>query len=383
MAMLKCLVYVGQYALMTVSSQAVRHRIHAHVMLAIHKKPTTRRLTCNINVYRRKFQYTTFFFRRIINFSPIPHRCTPKCDSCEYGTCIQPQFCACNSDYDWDSSINRCVPRCYHSCKNGYCSGPDHCECNDGYTWNAELNECVPICDPPCTNGKCIGSNQCECEFEYQFKNGSLHLCEPICEMSCLNAICIEPNVCECNEGFINHDKERPHECHCGKFCAHIDNKCVCLDEMQRVKGRLLYETNNTNSLTCNENHCVNGNCTIADAGDGGDSGDEINDGGPNSWHCECNRGYIKYDDFTCVEEEACSEMRDDGECSRWLNNSVPSSNTILCQCMNGICLTNNSCTCVGGYRISDENPNKCVPYCSLKCVSFKFLFSTLKYRLR
>lgn len=167
--------------------------------------------------------------------------------------------------------------------------------------------------------------------------------------MSCLNAKCTEPNVCECNDGFISHDKDKPHECHCGKFCVHIEDKCVCLEESQRVKGHRLYEYE-TISSECNSGNCVNGYCS-------------------DDAKCECFVGYLKFDDFTCVANDTCLEQTNDGSCSR-VDNSEPSRSTIICECINGICLSNNTCACIGNYQISPKNPNKCIPVCDRECVS-------------
>lgn len=282
-------------------------------------------------------------------FALLYFRCVPHCDGCELGTCLHPQVCFCNPGYDWDSSVNKCIPRCNHECSNGYCIAPNQCECNEEFVWDKDQMACVHICDPPCVFGSCIASNQCKCDFEYKFKNNSLNECEPICEMSCLNAQCIEPNVCECNDGFVNQNKDKPHECHCDKFCVHIDDKCVCLEESQRVKGHKLYE-NDTLNTKCDENNCQNGYCST-------------------NGKCECQQGYLKYDDYTCVDYDACMNVLNDTHCAT-INSSVPSRSTLVCECVNGICLTNNSCACIGGYQNSVTNPNKCVPRCTLDCVS-------------
>lgn len=263
------------------------------------------------------------------------------CDGCEHGTCIHPNLCYCNEGYDWDST--ECKPRCSNDCENGECTAPETCTCHEGYHEyrTHDINLCMPKCEPNCVHGKCVAPNKCECVYGFNFKNGSQHECEPVCEVECLNGKCVGPNQCECHEGYTVHD-EKPHDCHCGKFCVEVDGLCHCLDETERVSGAKLYANN-----TCTEATCINGFCVTPD-------------------YCECHKGFVKTENGTCAENSVTCIDADDEDC---MSNSAPSSSTILCECINGICTQNNSCVCIIGYHKLSDRPNKCVPYCDRECV--------------
>lgn len=287
----------------------------------------------------------------ILKFVENIFRCVPHCDGCQNGDCTHPQFCICHAGYDWDSKRNECRPRCPENCPNGVCIAPDVCECNKGYILHPLSNLCIPHCSVPCHNGVCVAPDFCECKHGYHFINDSSTECEATCSFDCKNGKCVRPNVCACNEGYKKHENGH---CHCGKFCVEIDDRCHCLDESQRVKGLQLFDT-------CDEDNCINGKCT-------------------SDWHCECLDGFVKNENNTCISNDTCLE----GECTPSEDSSAPSRSTILCECINGVCSTNNTCFCIGGYKISNKTANKCVPSCDLECVSLIihfyapfFLFTT------
>lgn len=281
-------------------------------------------------------------------------RCVPKCSGCKNGKCIHPQMCLCNDGYDWDSELLECKPRCVGDCPNGKCVGPEDCECNDSYMRHKTLDVCIPYCEESCVFGKCTKPNVCECDLGYKFQNNSISECEPICEIPCKNGKCIEPNTCECDENYIVHDKNKPHECHCGKFCVEIDEKCHCLDATQRVKGNQLLD-NNPN--LCTEKNCINGYCATP-------------------YRCECTGGFAKNENSICISlNETCIDESSE-DCVSYSNSSAPSHSTILCDCINGVCSYDNKCFCVGGYRLSNITLNKCIPFCSKECVCLIVCFT-------
>lgn len=177
----------------------------------------------------------------------------------------------------------------------------------------------------------------CECKHGYQFVNDSNTDCEPVCSNECKNGKCVEPNVCSCDDGYQKHESG---ECLCGKFCVEIEDRCHCLDESQRVKGMSLFDV-------CDEDNCFNGKCTSA-------------------LHCECSDGYVKNENNTCIANDTCLE----GECQSTEDNLAPGKSTILCECINGVCSSNNTCFCISGYKLDTKVPNRCVPNCERNCVS-------------
>lgn len=276
----------------------------------------------------------------------------PKCVGCKYGECLGPKMCHCNQGYDWDESLMECKPLCSSGCANGVCISPDSCTCNKGYVKHHKLDLCIPHCKNACANGKCAAPNTCECDTGYAARNDSLNICEPVCDIQCNNAKCIEPNTCECHENYVVHDKNRPHDCHCGKYCVEVDGKCHCLDERQRVKGYgRLYGDDTIGN--CTKNNCANGVCATPD-------------------DCECFDGFTKDKNDTCAPiNDTCIDETIEDCASFNTSTAEPSRNTVLCGCINGVCSHENKCFCIGGYKMSNATADKCIPYCSEDCVSY------------
>lgn len=270
-------------------------------------------------------------------------------------------MCQCNSGYDWDAESAECKPRCYNHCANGVCTAPETCACNKGYVKHHTMDLCIPHCKNACSNGKCVAPNTCACDTGYAAKNDSSNICEPVCEIQCNNGKCVEPNTCECDENYVVHDENRPHDCHCGKYCAEVGDKCHCLDETQRVKGyRRLYGDEPAGN--CTKGNCENGYCATPD-------------------NCECFDDFIKDKNDTCVPlNDTCIDETIE-DCAL-LNTTTPepSRSTVLCGCINGVCSHENKCFCVGGYRMSNTTTDKCIPHCSKDCVSY-FQCNRLFYR--
>lgn len=69
-------------------------------------------------------------------------KCVPICDyGCgSNGYCSSPQFCSCNSGYEWDynATVLKCIPICKFGCVHGLCTAPDECKCFEGYTLDLE-----------------------------------------------------------------------------------------------------------------------------------------------------------------------------------------------------------------------------------------------------
>lgn len=266
-------------------------------------------------------------------------RCIPHCEGCTNGDCLSPNLCQCHRGFDWNSEKSECIPKCAGDCQNGICVAPEQCQCNEGFHQPFNLNVCIPSCKDHCLNGECIDTDKCECYIGYEFINGSNHECEPICELSCKNAKCIEPNVCECHSGYSAHNEDKPHECHCGKYCVEIDEKCHCLNENQRVK---VDRIRNNDSSICTEANCINGYCVSSN-------------------ECVCLDGFEKDENFLCVAvNETCID--DPINCNY--------TNKQTCDCINGVCASNDTCICVNGFMMNEEFQNRCEPHCSKDCVS-------------
>lgn len=268
-------------------------------------------------------------------------RCEPSCGGCTHGTCKAPNICFCHPGYNWDAEIAECVPVCDGGCLNGKCIEPEKCQCEDGYEHHPNISICIPHCNASCVHGTCIETDKCECDFGYHFANGSQSVCEPFCEMSCKNAKCVEPNVCECHDGYSIADDNKPHECHCGLYCAEVDGMCHCLDEGQRVKGDQI--RNNISSI-CTESNCENGVCLTP-------------------FECDCYEGFEKDENNKCAAvNETCID--EPSVC----NGNDPDPHA--CSCVNGICSANHTCVCVNGFKMSEGHTDLCEPHCSKECAN-------------
>lgn len=264
--------------------------------------------------------------------------CAPKCVGCTYGSCISPNVCFCNQGYNWDMDALECVPVCDGNCHNGKCIAPNQCQCHEGFVHHPLHSVCVPNCNGGCVKGQCIAPNKCECDLGYKFINGSQSVCEPICEMSCKNAKCIDPNTCECHHGYTVLDDDKPHECHCGMYCAEIDGMCHCLDDDHRVNGDMI---RNNYTAICTENSCENGVCLTP-------------------YDCDCYDGFEKDENLICTAvNETCID--DPANCN--------AGDSKTCNCINGICSLSNQCHCVNGFKMSEDLDNVCEPHCTKECV--------------
>lgn len=333
------------YAFLAVKMEIVRLQIIALATMA------SRKMISTGNLIKLNFSAQCTFMSDCTYISSY-FRCRPKCTGCKYGECLSPSVCQCNAGYDWDQKASECLPRCENECTNGACTAPGICICNKGYVKHHSLDLCVPHCKGECSNGKCIAPNVCECDTGYRLKNNSLNICQPICDPTCKNGECVEPNTCDCNDNYILHDPNRPHECHCGKYCVEIDGKCHCLDENQRVKGYdFLYGDKSYGN--CSGETCRNGYCAT-----------------PNT--CECFFGFYKDENDSCAPlNETCIDETSEN-CALAINTTVePSRSTFPCSCTNGICNHENVCYCVQGFTMSNTTADKCIPQCSKECVSF------------
>ena len=78
--------------------------------------------------------------------------------TCDHGTCIQPNICAC--EIGWEGvRCEKCLvlPGCIH----GHCvDRPFQCVCHDEKRWSGEHCD-KPVCKQGCLHGSCTSPEQC------------------------------------------------------------------------------------------------------------------------------------------------------------------------------------------------------------------------------
>ncbi|XP_071572895.1 uncharacterized protein [Temnothorax nylanderi] len=326
--------------------------------------------------------------------------CVPRCpQSCQNGTCKEPDVCTCNTGYRM-SSNDSCVSQCKNDCVNGTCVDLGVCNCNEGYLLDSDGFTCRPVCPAQCeeTHGYCTEPNVCTCPSGYRQSKRFYYetyvlkfMCEPVCDTGCRNGLCVAPNVCKCAEDYEKHEDDsficRPKCDSCGAFetCL-MPRFCVC-------KVGYTKRNHTANGTVC-EPHCLEpckmGKCVA-----------------PHT--CGCNEGYRLRNNSKHICEPICeNDMCGGGICvapgtclhenqtvsntSVVLSNSTQSKPICTIPCgLNGECTSPNECICFEGYRshahiiITElhENFSKtpfpelsekhiCQPVCDFKCYNGK-----------
>ncbi|XP_071572894.1 uncharacterized protein [Temnothorax nylanderi] len=320
--------------------------------------------------------------------------CVPRCpQSCQNGTCKEPDVCICNTGYRM-SSNGSCVSQCKNDCVNGTCGEPEICNCNEGYLLDSDGFTCRPVCPAQCeeTHGYCTEPNVCTCPSGYRQHKRFYHvfkfMCEPVCDPECHNGLCVAPNICMCADGYEK-DEDDSFICRpkCGDSCAF--GTCVspgfCMCKPGYIKT--YHAANET--IVCEPQcfpFCKMGKCVAPGT-------------------CGCNEGYRLRNNSKDICEPICeNDMCGGGICvapgtclhenQTVSNTSVVLSNftrskaicTIPCG-PNGECTSPNECTCFEGYRsdaqsiITELHTNFsktpfpelskkhiCQPYCAFVC---------------
>ncbi|TGZ45745.1 Uncharacterized protein DBV15_04418 [Temnothorax longispinosus] len=284
--------------------------------------------------------------------------CVPRCpQSCQNGTCKEPDLCTCNTGYRM-SSNGSCVSQCTnHTCVNGTCVDSGVCNCNEGYLLDSDGFTCRPVCPVQCeeTHGYCTEPNVCTCPSGYRqhkrFDHVFKFMCEPVCDPECENGLCVAPNVCMCADGYEKSTDPYDSFCHpkCGDSCdfgrCESPGFCVCHHgyfEKYHAPNEYVCEPD---CVECKMGKCVE----------------------PHT--CACNEGYRLRNNSEDICEPICeNDMCGGGICvapgtclhenqtvsntSVVLSNSTQSKPICTIPCgPNGECTSPNECTCFEGYR--------------------------------
>ncbi|KYQ52129.1 von Willebrand factor D and EGF domain-containing protein [Trachymyrmex zeteki] len=294
-------------------------------------------------------------------------RCVPRCpQSCEKGTCKEPDVCTCNKGYRLSNDSKQCVPECTNGCINGTCVDPEVCSCNEGYWLDSDGFTCKPICNAECeqNHGYCPEPNVCICNKGYRMSNDSK--CVPECKNGCINGTCVVPEVCRCNKGYwldSNGFTCRPfcnEECETNHGYCSEPNVCTCSSGYRRVG-------NNSSPFMCEpvcNSHCedIKGHCIA-----------------PDSCVSRCDPGYEPENHFPYRCKPKChpcifGTCTAPGTCT--CDHGYRTVNAGVCEpicedCGTGTCTEPGFCTCDLGY-VFDETSRTCKPHCSTPCAPNK-----------
>ncbi|XP_011862689.1 PREDICTED: von Willebrand factor D and EGF domain-containing protein-like [Vollenhovia emeryi] len=177
--------------------------------------------------------------------------CVPRCpQSCEKGTCKEPDVCTCNEGYHM-SSNGTCLPKCSNGCVNGTCIEPELCSCHNGYWLDSDGFTCLSVCQQQCGYHEyCSEPNVCTCRSGYMRTGIDPYpsMCKPICDEPCVLGKCTAPNTCTCDDGHraVNASVCEPilpiceHDCITSEFNSHclpyVPERCSCSIGFERRK---------------------------------------------------------------------------------------------------------------------------------------------------